>query len=85
MSVEAVLERCQQVVEDPSYGEAEAWRRADPGRRIVGCFPVYTPLEILHAGGMMPLGIFGAGNTIEIAHADARFQSFVCSIAKTTL
>ncbi len=85
MSVEAVLERCQQVVEDPHYGEAEAWKRAVPGRRIVGCFPVYTPLEILHAGGMMPLGMFGAGNTIEIAHADARFQSFVCSIAKTTL
>jgi benzoyl-CoA reductase subunit C len=85
MGVEAVLERCREVVEDPHYGVAAAWKQAVPGRKVVGCFPVYAPLEILHAGGTMPLGMFGAGNTIELAHADARFQSFVCSIAKTTL
>ena len=34
---------------------------------------------------MLPLGIIGGGNQIEIAHADSRFQSFVCSIVKSTL
>jgi len=34
---------------------------------------------------MLPVGLFGGGTTIELANADARFQSFVCSIAKTTL
>jgi benzoyl-CoA reductase subunit B len=34
---------------------------------------------------MLPVGLFGAGATIEIDHADSRIQSFVCSIARSTL
>jgi benzoyl-CoA reductase subunit C len=34
---------------------------------------------------MLPVGVIGGGNQIEIAHADSRFQSFVCSIVKSTL
>ena len=34
---------------------------------------------------MLPVGVIGAGNRLEIAHADSRFQSFVCSIVKSTL
>ena len=51
----------------------------------IGLFPVYSPFELYHAAGVMPLGLIGAGSSIDIVHADARFQSFVCSIAKTTL
>jgi benzoyl-CoA reductase subunit C len=42
-------------------------------------------VEIFHASGVLPLGLFGAGGSVELTHADARFQSFVCSIAKSTL
>ncbi len=31
------------------------------------------------------MGIVGGGNRLEIAHADSRFQSFICSIVKSTL
>ncbi|MBI2922344.1 MAG: 2-hydroxyacyl-CoA dehydratase [Planctomycetes bacterium] len=58
--------------------------RRHPGPAF-GCFPVYSPFELYHAAGLLPLGLMGAGGTIDIVHADARFQSFVCSIAKTTL
>ena len=34
---------------------------------------------------MLPVGVIGAGNRLEIAHADSRFQSFICSIVKSTL
>jgi benzoyl-CoA reductase subunit C len=34
---------------------------------------------------MLPIGVIGAGNRLEIAHADSRFQSFICSIVKSTL
>jgi benzoyl-CoA reductase subunit C len=34
---------------------------------------------------MLPVGILGGGNQLEIAHADSRFQSFICSIVKSTL
>ena len=29
------------------------------GKKVIGCFPVYTPREIVHAGGMIPMGNMG--------------------------
>jgi len=40
---------------------------------------------VIHAAGLLPLGLFGGGTSVELTHADARFQSFVCSIAKSSL
>lgn len=56
-----------------------------PGIGGFAIFPVYAPQEIIHAAGLMPVGMFGAGDKIETMHADSRFQSFICSIAKSTL
>ncbi|MBM4108049.1 MAG: hypothetical protein FJ255_04465 [Phycisphaerae bacterium] len=67
---------------------AEALARAQERHpRVAGfaVFPVYAPVEIIHAAGLMPLGLFGVGNKLEITNADSRFQSFICSIAKSTL
>ena len=80
-----VLERCRRIAETPPGEAAAAWKQAHHGGKVVGCFPVYTPLELIHASGALPLGVMGGGNRIEIAHADSRFQSFVCSIVKSTL
>ena len=51
----------------------------------LGVFPVYAPVEIIHAAELMPVGLFGAGDKVELSHAEVRFQSFICSIAKSTL
>ena len=79
------LARCRTLLETPVADIAGAWKVVHPGRKVVGCFPVYTPAELVHASGALPLGVMGGGNQVEIAHADARFQSFVCSIVKSTL
>ena len=84
-SLEELVERCTLAVETPGFAEAEAWKREAPCRAIAGCFPVYSPVELFHAAGMLPVGLAGGGNRMEIAHADSRFQSFVCSIVKSTL
>ena len=42
-------------------------------------------VQLIHAAGMLPLALLGGGTSVELQHADARFQSFVCSIAKSTL
>ena len=80
-----IVEHCTEALESLEFAEASAWKREAPGRAIVGAFPVYTPVEIFHAADALPVGLVGAGNSIEIANADARFQSFVCSIVKSTL
>jgi benzoyl-CoA reductase subunit C len=61
------------------------WKSRNPGKKVVGCYPVYSPVELIHAAGMLPVGVIGGGNRLEIAHADSRFQSFICSIVKSTL
>ncbi len=85
MPITPILERCRARLEDTEFGSVRQWKAQHPGGKAVGCFPVYTPVEIIHAAGMLPVGLFGGGTTIELANADARFQSFICSIAKTTL
>jgi len=74
----------REVIEDRSYPTVREWRAASGGK-VIGCFPVYAPVEIPYALGMLPVGLFGGGNRIEIANADSRFQSFICSIVKSTL
>lgn len=80
-----IIEHCTEAIESLEFSEASLWKREAAGRAIVGCFPVYTPVEIFYAADVLPVGLVGAGNRIEIAHADSRFQSFVCSIVKSTL
>jgi benzoyl-CoA reductase subunit C len=84
-ALQAVLEQCRRTVATPVGEVASAWKAAHPLGKVVGCFPVYTPVELVHASGALPLGVFGGGKDIEIAHADSRFQSFICSIVKSTL
>jgi (R)-2-hydroxyisocaproyl-CoA dehydratase beta subunit len=46
----------------------------------VGCFPYYTPDELIYAAGCIPVGLWG-GHT-EIKLADTYLQSFCCSIMR---
>jgi len=85
MPITPILEGCRSRLEDTEFEGVRRWKAQHPGVKAVGCFPVYTPVEVIHAAGMLPVGLFGGGTTIELANADARFQSFVCSIAKSTL
>lgn len=85
MTPEQILERCRDLASQPLGAVAERWKAAHPGGRVIAAYPVLAPAEIIHAAGMLPLGLFGGGTSVELTHADARFQSFVCSIAKSSL
>ncbi len=85
MSVEDIVQRCRELL-DLLPGEALGKARENhPEVGGFAVFPVYAPVEIIHAASLMPIGMFGAGDKVEISHADSRFQSFICSIAKSTL
>ncbi len=71
--------------DDPSFSVVRAWKEAAPGRKAVGYFPVYVPLELFHAHGVLPVGVFGGGAGIEIDHANSLVQSFVCSVCRSSL
>jgi benzoyl-CoA reductase subunit C len=85
MQIREMSRRCEEMIRDPELKAVADWKKAHPGRKAIGYFPVYVPAEIIHAAGALPVGVFGAGGTVEIDHADSRIQSFVCSISRSTL
>lgn len=52
-------------------------------KKVVICAPVYTPEEIVHAMGMIPMGTWGAD--IEIKEAKTYFPAFICSVMQSVL
>ena len=80
-----IVGRCQELFEDLDFTSARAWKAAEPGRKVVGYLPIYVPREIIHAAGMLPLGILGGGDQIEVIHGDAYYQSYICRIPRSTI
>ena len=79
----ALTRLAREIILDPTYPTVRAWTRS--GRGAVGCFPVYTPQELIHSMGLLPVSLHGGGESVEISHADAALGSFLCSISKSTL
>jgi benzoyl-CoA reductase subunit C len=85
MTPDAAIARCRELIVEPLSAVADRWKAERPDGRVIGCYPVWAPAEVIHAAGMLPVSLLGGGTSVELTHADARFQSFVCSIAKSTL
>lgn len=53
------------------------------GYRLVGCFPLYPPLELLHSFGLVPLVLWDMkGHIRTLKESDRHLQSFTCSVAR---
>ncbi|MCP4494867.1 MAG: benzoyl-CoA reductase subunit C [Gammaproteobacteria bacterium] len=85
MPIKDIIERCTVLHEDMDFNAAKAWKAADPDRKVMGYLPVYVPEEIIHAAGMLPLGVFGGGEQLEVIHGDAYYQSYICRIPRSTI
>jgi benzoyl-CoA reductase subunit C len=81
----AIVARCQALFDDLQFTAARDWKAAEPGRKVVAFMPIYVPRELIHAAGMLPLGILGAGENLEVIHGDAYYQSYICRIPRSTL
>jgi benzoyl-CoA reductase subunit C len=80
-----IVARCEKLFEDLEFGAVKAWKAAAPGRKAIGYMPIYVPREIVHAAGMLPVGIFGGGDQMEVIQGDAYYQSYICRIPRSTL
>jgi benzoyl-CoA reductase subunit C len=83
--LDEILESCSELAEDVTYPSVERWRSEHPGGHVVGHFQVYFPEELVHAAGMLPISIMGAGSRLEAKQADSHIGSFICSICRTSL
>jgi benzoyl-CoA reductase subunit C len=84
-SVRDIVGRAQSLFEDLSFSAAREWKAASPERKVVGYMPIYVPRELIHAAGMLPLGILGGGDQLEVIHGDAYYQSYICRIPRSTI
>ena len=84
-SVKEIVSFCQNLFEDLNFIKAREWKEAVPDRKVIGYMPVYVPREIIHAAGMLPLGILGGGADLEVIHGDAYYQSYICRIPRSTI
>ncbi len=55
----------------------------ETGKEAVGCFPIYTPEELVYAAGMIPVGMWGGPTELKLA--DRYLQTFCCSIMRSNI
>jgi benzoyl-CoA reductase subunit C len=85
MRLDDILRRVRSLYDDLDLHAVREWKDALPGRRAIGHMPIYVPRELIHAAGMLPVGIVGGGDRIEIIRGDAYFQSYICRIPRSTI
>ena len=85
MSVQEIVKRCEGLFEDLDFNAVKHWKAAHPGAKAIGYMPIYVPREIVHAAGMLPVGVFGGGDQLEVIQGDAYYQSYICRIPRSTV
>ena len=63
------------------YGTARA--AAERGEKVAGYMCTYTPVELLHAAGYLPVRVLGREGFISLA--DRHLQVFACTLARSAL
>jgi benzoyl-CoA reductase subunit C len=80
-----IVARATELFEDLWFKSAREWKAAVPGRKVIGYLPIYVPRELIHAAGMLSLGVVGGGDQLEVIHGDAYYQSYICRIPRSTI
>ncbi|HZQ63244.1 MAG TPA: benzoyl-CoA reductase subunit C [Casimicrobiaceae bacterium] len=83
--VAAIISRCETLFDDLELSSVKAWKAAAPGRKAIGYMPVYVPRELIHAAGMLSVGVLGGGDQLEVIQGDAYYQSYICRIPRSTI
>ncbi len=84
-AVVQIVQRCEALFEDLHFNAVKEWKAAAAGRKAIGYMPVYVPRELIHAAGMLPVGILGGGDQLEVIQGDAYYQSYICRIPRSTI
>lgn len=81
---QAIVSWARDQYEDLDFSAARAWLAERPGRHVAGILPVYLPRELVHATGMLPVGVHGGGS-LEIIRGDALYQSYICHLPRSVV
>jgi benzoyl-CoA reductase/2-hydroxyglutaryl-CoA dehydratase subunit BcrC/BadD/HgdB len=58
-------------------------RIKDSGEKVIGCFPLYPPLELFHSMDIIPVVLWGIDDVLAgVSESDKHLQNYVCSVAR---
>ncbi len=50
---------------------------------VIGCMPLYPPLELFHSLGLTPIVLWGLSDTVsDVTDADRHIQNYVCAVGR---
>jgi benzoyl-CoA reductase subunit C len=81
----ALVDWAHAAAEDFEFTAAREWIGERPGRKAAGYLPVYAPREVIRASGLLPVGVHGAGEQVEIIRGDAFYQSYICHLPRSVI
>ena len=84
MPVNDIIEKCEGLYRDLELSSVARWKQRSGGKAI-GYLPVYVPRELIHAAGMLPVGVMGGGDQLEIIRGDSFYQSYICHIPRSVI
>jgi benzoyl-CoA reductase subunit C len=80
----SLVERAEAIYRDYSLQTVRQWKERTGGL-AVGYMPIYAPVELFHSVGVLPVGLMGGGDDLEIIRGDAYYQSYICHIPRSTI
>lgn len=82
MSAKAHIDNLREVIAGPTNRYIQGWK--DSGRKVIGYFCSYVPVELIQAAGILPVRLRGAGST-DSGPADAFLSARICTYVRHTL
>jgi benzoyl-CoA reductase subunit C len=82
--LQELLGRAEALYRDHRLQRVRDWKQHTGGLAI-GYLPIYVPREMLHAQGVLPVGLMGGGDGLEVIRGDAYYQSYICRIPRSTI
>ena len=79
-----LVARAEGLYRDYRLKTVHEWK-ARTGGLAVGYMPIYVPCELLYAQDVLPVGLMGARDDLEIIKGDAYYQSYICHIPRSTI
>lgn len=83
-TLSSLYERAEALYRDYRLTSVREWKTRTGGLAI-GYMPIYIPGELLHAQGVLAVGLMGARDDLEIIKGDAYYQSYICHIPRSTI
>lgn len=73
------LEPFLRAVENP-YRTVYEWKERT-GKKVVGCYPMWLPEELVHAAGLLPVVVWRSDEPVTVGHAYV--QTFNCGLTRS--